>query len=362
MGIFTQYPGKALWVGFVVLLKLVQLPIDAAILLFSRPSPKWTVRQSLMVRSMRSFLYHTAVVEAKTPLRLEPGPEQGRFVQIPVARQDHYKFLLDDQEIRPMEIGGTWYPNPPSQDHKDDFILHFHGGGYAIGEGRPGDAAYATKTLSNIAKYTFMPSYRLASNPGGRFPAALQDAVSAYAFLISTGIEPRRILLSGDSAGGHIALSLLRYICTQRTPLEPPRATLLWSPAIDLIKARDPQSVNQSKYYATDYLHGKFTSWGALALTRGLQLSDESIKEYLVQLDRPFTAKTPIWICIGEREILSEDAIAFGYQLQSLRENVVGIEVVPEAPHDVMFVGNILGFEREAENAAKAAKAFIKAH
>ena len=362
MGVFTQYPGKALWVSFVIMLKLVETPIYTVILLFTRPTPRWTIRQSLMVRSMRSFLYHTATVEAKTPLRLEPGSERDRFVKISAAPQDYYQFPLNDDEITPTASGGTWYPSAPPLDFKDEVVLHFHGGGYAIGEGRPGDAAYAAKTLSKIGKHTLMPSYRLASNPGGRFPAALQDAVSAYAFLTSMGIEPQRIILSGDSAGGHIALSLLRYICSQRTPLQPPRATLLWSPAIDLVKARDPQSINQSKSYATDYLVGNFTSWGALALTQGLQLSDKSIQAYLSQLEKPFTSETPIWICVGEREILSEDAIAFGRQLQSLSGNVVGIETIPEVPHDVMFVGNILGFEKEAENAAEAAKSFIKAH
>ena len=145
--------------------------------------------------------------------------EHDRFVKIPVARQEYYRSFLNAEGIKSIETGGTWYPNPPPQGYKRDIVLHFHGGGYAIGEGRPGDAAYAAKTLSRIAQYILMPSYRLASNQGGHFPTALQDAVSAYAFVISTGVESHRILLSGDSAGGHIALSLLRYVCTQTTPL-----------------------------------------------------------------------------------------------------------------------------------------------
>ena len=99
--------------------------------------------------------------------------------------------------------------------------------------------------------------------------------------------------------------------------------------------------MNGSKYYATDYLVGNFTSWGALALARDIQLSEEFVQEYLAQLDKPFVAETPIWICVGALEILSEEAIQFGHQLQSLSGNVVQIEVVPEAPHDVIIVGNI---------------------
>lgn len=175
---------------------------------------------------MRSFLYHTAAVEAVTPLWLEPGSEKERFSRILAASSEHYRHIPNDKEIRPMDIGGTWYPSPPPKDCDEDIVIYFYGG-YTIGEGRPGDAAYAAKTLNRIAPYVLMPLYRLASNNGGQFPAALQDAVSAYAFVASMGIKPWRILLSGDSAGGHIAISLLRCMCTQETPLTQPRAVLL---------------------------------------------------------------------------------------------------------------------------------------
>jgi alpha/beta hydrolase fold len=53
--------------------------------------------------------------------------------------------------------------------------------------------------------------YRLSSHPGGRFPAALQDAVTSFQHLLDLGVPALQIILSDDSAGGHLALSLLRY-------------------------------------------------------------------------------------------------------------------------------------------------------
>ena len=69
-----------------------------------------------------------------------------------------------------------------------------------------------------------------------------------------------------------------------------------------------------------------------------------------------------IWIRAGAVEILSEEAIKFGSQMQSEANNAAQFEVIPEAPHDIMFVGNILGFGAEAENAARADETFIRAH
>lgn len=79
---------------------------------------------------------------------------------------------------------------------------------------------WAAKTLGrHFANYAFFPQYRLAGGKGkgerekGYFPAALQDAVTAYTWLIdAVGFEASNILISGDRAGGNIAMGLVRWI------------------------------------------------------------------------------------------------------------------------------------------------------
>lgn len=71
------------------------------------------------------------------------------------------------------------------------------------------------------------PQYRLSSPPAtdtsNPFPAALQDTLSAYHYLIdSLRIPPSNIILSGDSAGGYAAIAFLRYISEFETELEIP--------------------------------------------------------------------------------------------------------------------------------------------
>jgi acetyl esterase/lipase len=361
MGLFTSYPGKALWVISAIFVVLCKLPILGVYYAVKRPHPKWTLRQSLMNNLMRAFLYHSAVVRAKTPLTLVPGSEGERFIQIPPVGDQHLRGILDDKTLRPVTTGGTWYPTLPPKEYKGNIILHFHGGGYAIGEGRDTDAAYAGKTLTeNTAPYALFVQYRLASNEQGRFPAALQDALSSYTYLLLQGHVATNIVISGDSAGGHVALSLLRYLSTENVSLPPPRALLLWSAAIDLEAAKDPSSVNESKYYATDYLDGTFSSWGASRFTAGLELSDDAMRAYIVHLGYPFRAASPVWICVGSLEILGPEGLRIAEELQE-KGSVVETHIVSHAPHDVLFVGNILGFESEAIGAAKLAGRFIDA-
>jgi len=360
MSSLTSHPGKAMWVLGVALVTLVKVPLLSLYYLIQRPNPQWTVRQALMNNLMRIFLYHTAVVRAKTPLKLEPGSERERFVQVPPVGDIHLKSVLDDETIKPVTIGGTWYPSLPPNNYKGKIILHFHGGGYAIGAGRAADAAYAGKVLTeNTAPFALFVQYRLASNQKGRFPAALQDALSSYIFLLSQGYQAASIVVSGDSAGGHVALSLLRYLSSEDVGLPPPRALLLWSPAIDLEAAKDPTTVNRSKFYATDYLIGNFSSWGAIKFTEGLDLSHSTLRSYVVQLGYPFRAVSPVWICVGATEILGPEGLLMGEELRE-KGSVVKTHVISGAPHDVMFVGNILGFEKEAVEATQAAHQFIE--
>lgn len=170
-----------------------------------------------------------------------------------------------------------------------------------------------------------------------------------------TGVD---IVISGDSAGGHIALSLLRYLSCETVGIQRPKALLLWSPAIDLEAAKDPSNVSRSKFYATAYLVGNFSSWGATRFIEGLNPSDEKIRPYIVQLGYPFHSVSPIWICIGALEILGPEGLRIGEELRK-KGSVVETHTISGAPPDVMFVGNILGFDKEAVVAAKVAGRFL---
>ena len=168
------------------------------------------------------------------------------------------------------------------------------------------------------------------------------------------------MVLSGDSAGGHLVLGLLKYISSQKSALGVPRAVLVWSGAVDYLALSDEGVVDGSARFGSDYIPGKFAAWGARRLVEGVDLGDESVVGYLRLLGSPFETKVPLWICVGEVEVLAEGALEFGWQMRGVEGNVVGVKVLKDTPHDVMLMGNMLGFEREAEEGARAAKAFVE--
>ncbi|MBV8153158.1 MAG: alpha/beta hydrolase [Candidatus Eremiobacteraeota bacterium] len=125
-------------------------------------------------------------------------------------------------------VAGEWFA-PKSVAQDAPAILYLHGGGY-IG----GAVAQYRRLIGAIAlrcgARTFAPEYRLA--PECPFPAALDDAVEAYRFLLAQGERPARTFIGGDSAGGGLALSFLLAARDRGLPL--PAGAFLLSPWTDL--------------------------------------------------------------------------------------------------------------------------------
>lgn len=123
-------------------------------------------------------------------------------------------------------IEGAWV-DPPVAD--GPVLLYFHGGGFVFGSIRTHGVLIGALARAARAR-TFALVYRLA--PEHPAPAAHQDAVAAYRYLLSQGIDPRRIVLAGDSAGGTMVLNTLIELRNLGIPL--PAAGVAISPWVDL--------------------------------------------------------------------------------------------------------------------------------
>jgi acetyl esterase/lipase len=111
----------------------------------------------------------------------------------------------------------------------DPTILYLHGGAYVLGSAF-GYQAQAGALATAAQAGVLLPDYRLA--PEHPFPAAVEDSVSAYRWLLDRGIAPERVTVAGDSSGGGLALSLLLTLREQHVPL--PGAAVLFCPWVDL--------------------------------------------------------------------------------------------------------------------------------
>ena len=159
----------------------------------------------------------TAADAAARLIRSNPGV---RVEQLVDARTG------SDSTTRP--VVGEWV-SPLGPRRGAGAILYLHGGGYVACSPRT-HRPITMRLAVDSALPVLVPRYRLA--PEHPFPAALFDALDAYRFLLARGIPGCRIVIAGDSAGGHLAASVAGEIC--RADLPCPAGVVLYSPWVDL--------------------------------------------------------------------------------------------------------------------------------
>ena len=194
-----------------------------------------------------------------------------------------------------------------------------------MGDGRTEASGFASKMLirHSGATHVICPQYRLSTLPASAtsnpFPAALQDSLTAYLYLINVlKISPRDIVLSGDSAGANLAISLLRYITEYGADLgiPSPSACLLWSPWINPSDA-SASYVYDNDHYTSDYISAPFTKMGLSCVSIRVQSPDQP---YISHKNRPFETSVPLWINTGGTEVLYYDNVKWYEQNEASRQ------------------------------------------
>ena len=146
----------------------------------------------------------------------------------------------------------------PKDERRQGVILYLHGGGYVCG-----DLEYAKGFGSTLAVHcgckVFCPGYRLA--PEHPYPAALEDCLAAYRYLLEKGYQPGHITLCGESAGGGLCYSLCLLLQEEGLPL--PAGIIAISPWTDLTASGPSYTENEAidpsmtaallDFYASNY-------------------------------------------------------------------------------------------------------------
>ncbi|KAF1962693.1 alpha/beta-hydrolase [Byssothecium circinans] len=375
MTLLAYHPFKALYVLSALAFELTRLPFWTLKYLLprGRQHPKWSFRQALSMRVFYAFLAHAATVQVKTPLPLTPGREKDRWVIMKLREEWKTLFkgpLLGNgrSEIVPGDVGGTWYTKNKAKsglrvgDNMENVlvILHIHGGAYVVGNGRTTVSSSLTSTLFRHTRAThiLMPQYRLSTLPASRtsnpFPAALQDSLTSYLYLLrELKVPARNIVLSGDSAGANNAVALLRYIAEYGADLDipTPRAALLWSPWINPHEG-SVDGVLKNPNYISDYLSPAFTQWGHRAYA-GLSGAANLDTPYVNHKLKMFRTETPLFVNAGSAEILYFDAREWAREMAGVQGNRVTWDEEEAVPHDMLLMGDVLGFGGSVERMGK---------
>jgi len=185
----------------------------------------------------------------------------------------------------------------------DHVILFFHGGGFITGS--TNDHLDLCGKLSDLSGVPVLSiDYRLA--PEHKFPAAVEDCLISYLWLLKQGIDSSKIVLAGISTGGTLVLSTLLSLRNNGVKL--PAAAVCMSPAVDMTFQGQSMITNRGKDWLTKE---------SLDNLRKIYLKGEDPKNMLASpIYADLKGLPPIMLQVGSHELLLDDIIKFHGKLK----------------------------------------------
>nr|WP_308626977.1 alpha/beta hydrolase [uncultured Eisenbergiella sp.] len=215
--------------------------------------------------------------------------------------QDYFGALLGnskDMDICSVEVEGMHceWVRANRVHMKKYVILYCHGGGYSTGS-----CIYARTLTTKLAASTSMDvfcfDYRLA--PEYPYPAAMEDAMKAWNYLMLLGYGAKDVIVVGDSAGGNMALSLVVKL-KEETRLVP-RGIVLLSPWTDLTASG---KTHESRAEVDPVLDEEYLKQMTENYAAGQDYENPQISPLFADL----TGFPPTYIQVGDNEVLLSDA------------------------------------------------------
>lgn len=244
---------------------------------------------------------------------------------------------IDTDPVNIKGITAEWV-KPTHKHDKRHIILYCHGGGYTCGSLKYA-RIIASKLATNAGMAVMSFAYRLA--PENPYPAALEDALTVWNYIMMLGYGAREVILVGDSAGGNLALELALKLKSQGRLL--PKGIVLMSPWTDMTmsgesyeKCKEADPILTKEYIAT-------ARYSFVGLNN--KFNDDKIKDFKIQdsgfdygdpkyspLFADFSDFPPFLIQVGSNEILKSDS--YGLYEKLINDSVtVTLEEYEDAWH-----------------------------
>ena len=211
---------------------------------------------------------------------------------------------------------GCWYL--PKNITAKATLLYFHGDGYTFNG--PVSERFAAMIAHHTGARVFMPTYRLT--PEHPHPAQAEDAMTAWQFL-RQNIAAQELIVIGDSAGGHMSLSLLKTLKDRGEP----------QPALCIALCPWTDIGNRGASLKTNDRYDLVQGWMALRFGEWLDPDGKYGREALSPINWDFSGMAPVYMQAGGRENLRDMIVDFA-QVQSEIGASVLLDLWDDMPHN----------------------------
>lgn len=236
-----------------------------------------------------------------------------------------------------------------------NILLYFHGGGYNEGLAPKGHVRLAMRFAANASASLAMLEYTLA--PTARYPTQLQQAVVALKYILAS-VSPSKVIIAGDSAGGHLAAVLLSHLNHPSGDIEPLRLSeplrgiCLISPFLSFdYKKESYQTLADYDYLTLEHMKELNENFKPIGLS-----DQEAIRDpYLSPLDAPQewwknSAVSSILLVVGSWEVFLDDCVAFRERLQEAVDSGTKVDLVQcsKEVHAACVADQVFGLEYDS--------------
>ena len=248
--------------------------------------------------------------------------------------------------IEPVDAGGVPAERVTAPGVTGDaWLLYLHGGAYVAGS-LTTHRSHVARLSAAVGCTVLNVDYRLA--PEHPFPAAVDDAVAAYRWLVGPGgADPRRVAIAGDSAGGGLAAALLVALRDAGDPL--PACAALISPWTDLTMS--------AATYETRADADPMIARDRLAVDAASYLGGADPTTPLASpLHADLAGLPPVLVHVGDAECLLDDSVVFAE-----RANAAGVDCTLEVTPEAIHVWHLFaGFAPESDEAVARLAAWVR--
>ena len=248
--------------------------------------------------AMRRFLLQRMLHVARAALARHPTPAQIRRVTALIAPLIARREIYTASESFAIGSCRAWWIEP-SDIAAGSVILYLHGGAFVAEARAIHDPLLAAIGRAGGAR-GLMVDYRLA--PEHPFPAAIEDCYAAWNYLLSSGIDPGRIVIAGDSAGGSLAVVTAMRARDEGMPQA--AGLVLLSPVLDW-------TFSGASIQRNDGLDPLFCASIVDRLQSYYRAGADPLDPRLSPLFGDLAGLPPALLMVGSSELLLDDSVRF---------------------------------------------------